>query len=291
MMEEAAWVAVREGRERRDLRTFELVLAARGIESRIDWQAGVWLLLVAPDDLDAGEREIGTFERENVDPPPVPLPATIDSGNSGVAAYLAVIWTIFAFDARAAFGWDWRASGRLHVDSVMSGEPWRLATALTLHADLGHLVANSVFGSLFGWLAGRFLGSGLAWLCIVAGGVLGNALNALARPANFASIGASTATFAAVGLLAAFMWRSGYFRRLTWRRGFAPVFAAIAFFAYTGIGDENTDVLAHLTGLACGFLLGLGVAKHRLQLVGVAAQRFFGLVALAGVLAAWSMTA
>ena len=285
--EDAAWVAVREGRERRDLRTFELVLAARGIDSRIAWQAGVWLLQVAPDDLTASDHEIGTFERENVDPPPVPLPTTIDSGITGVVAYLAVIWTVFAFDLQEAFGWRWRSAGRLHVESVMSGEPWRLATALTLHADLGHIVANSVFGGLFGWLAGRFLGSGLAWLCIVVAGILGNALNALARSSHFASIGASTATFAAVGLLASFMWRSGYFRRLTWRRGFAPVFAAIALFAYTGIGGENTDVLAHLTGLACGFLLGLWVAKYRLQLVGVAAQRFFGVVAAAIVLGAW----
>ena len=77
---------------------------------------------------------------------------------------------------------------------------WRLTTALTLHADLGHIVANSVFGGLFGLLGRPHLGTGVAWFCIVLGGTLGNALNALARPDEFASIGASTATFAAVGL-------------------------------------------------------------------------------------------
>ena len=287
VFEDATWVALREGRERRDLRTFELVLTARGIDSHIDWQAGTWRLLVAAEDLAASEQEIGTYERENVVPAAVPLPTKIDSGKWGVIAYLAVIWTILVFDVLSTFGQHWRDSGRLHVAAVMAGEPWRLITALTLHADLGHIVSNSVFGALFGWLAGRFLGSGLAWLCIVAGGVLGNALNVLVRPDYFTSIGASTATFAAVGLCGAFGWRSGYFRRLGWRRGFAPVFAAIAFFAYTGIGDENTDVVAHLSGLACGFLLGLWIAKLRLQLVGVAAQRFFGLVALASVVLAW----
>ena len=291
VFDEATWLPVREGRERRELRTFELVLTARGIDSRIDWRAGVWLLLVAEDDLTASEREIASYESENVAAPTMPLPTKIDSGKWGVGGYLAIIWTIMALDALSTFGRDWRGSGRLHVAAAMDGELWRLVTALTLHSDLGHIVANSVFGGLFGWLAGRYLGSGLAWLCIVAGGALGNALNVLVRPDYFASIGASTATFAAVGLCGAFMWRSGYFRRLPWRRGFAPVFAAIAFFAYTGIGDENTDVVAHLTGLGCGFLLGLWVAHTRLQLVGIAAQRFFGLVAFASVALAWMVAA
>ena len=160
-------------------------------------------------------------------------------------------------------------------------------TALTLHADIGHIAANSLFGGLFGVLVGRYFGSGLGWLCIVLGGILGNALNVIVRHEDFSSIGASTATFAAVGLTAAFAWRSGYFRRLTWQRGFAPVFAAIAFFAYTGIGNERTDVVAHVAGLVAGFGLGLGVAKTRLQLAGIRAQRFFAATAVAIVVLAW----
>ena len=281
------WLSLREGRERRDLRGLELVLAARGIDSLIDWQDGIWRLCVAAEDVAAAHSELTIYERENVSPPPAALPARIDSGWWGVAAYLAAIWSTMAFEAWSVLGGGWRNVGGLHVGSVMDGEWWRLTTALTLHADLGHVVANSVFGGLFGLLAGRCLGTGLAWLCIVLGGVLGNALNALVRPENFTSIGASTATFAAVGLCGAFMWRNGYFSRLQRLRGFAPVFAAIAFFAYAGIGDENTDVVAHLAGLASGFLLGLWVARTRLHLVGLAGQRFFGAVAAAWLASAW----
>lgn len=280
MFDDETWLSLREGRERRDLRTLQLVLTARGIDNRIDWHDGIWHLQVALDDEAAATRELAIYERENVPVPAPPMPVRIDSGWWGVAAYLAVIWSALALQASPALG-------RLHVGSVMDGELWRLTTALTLHADLGHIVANSVFGGLFGLLAGRYLGTGLAWFCIVLGGTLGNALNAFVRPAEFASIGASTATFAAVGLCGAFMWRNGYFRRLKWQRGFAPVFAAIAFFAYTGIGDENTDVVAHLTGLASGFALGLWVARKRLHLVGLAGQRFAGLAAAAWVLGAW----
>ena len=287
MLEDETWLALREGSERRGLRYLELVLAARGIDSRIDWRLGSWRLMVSEEDAAAAERELASYERENVVVPLPVAPAQIDSGWWGVCGYLGVIWLTFALERAAAFGWNWRGLGRLHVAAVGDGELWRLATALTLHADLGHIVANSVFGGLFGWLSGRALGSGLAWLCIALGGVFGNALNALLRPEGFSSIGASTATFAATGLYAAFMWRSGYFRERPWQRAFAPVFAAVAFFAYTGIGDEGTDVLAHLTGLASGFLLGLWVARTRLQLVGLPAQRFFGALAVAAMLGAW----
>ena len=287
MIDDEAWLPLREGRERRDLRTFELVLSARGIESRIAYDAGTWRLLVPADDLLDGNRELVAYERENVPLPPAAMPQVIDNGYACVAAYLATIWLVMLCDVNAVFGWDWTNLGRLQAGAVASGELWRLATALTLHADLGHIAANSLFGGVFGVLVGRYFGSGLGWLCIVLGGVLGNALNVLVRHAEFSSIGASTATFAAVGLTAAFAWRSGYFRRLTWQRGFAPVFAAIAFFAYTGIGDERTDVVAHLAGLAAGFVLGLGVAKTRLQLAGPRAQRFFAGTAVALVAIAW----
>lgn len=287
MVDDEPWLALRDGRERRDLRTFELVLSARGIDSRVAFDAGVWHLLVPADDLLDANRELVAYEHENVPQPPAAMPQVIDNGYAGVAVYLGVIWLVMLCTTNAALGWDWVGIGRLQAGAVKSGEFWRLVTALTLHADLGHIAANSLFGGLFGVLVGRYFGSGLGWLCIVLGGALGNALNVLVRHAEFSSIGASTATFAAVGLTAAFAWRSGYFRRLTWQRGFAPVFAAIAFFAYTGIGGERTDVVAHVAGLAAGFVLGLGVARTRLQLAGTRAQRFFAGAAAALVLVAW----
>lgn len=283
------WYVLRNARERRELRTFVLVLTARGIESRVDLVDGVWRLLVAGEDLDHGRAEIDAYERENVRQPPPAFPIRIDSGWLGVAAYIGVIWFVMLAEGAELFGWDWRSSGRLHVASVMSGELWRLVTALTLHADLAHIVANSLFGAVFGLLAGRYFGSGLAWLCIVLGGTFGNALNVLVRPDFFMSIGASTATFAAVGLAGAFFWRSGYFRQARWQRRFAPVFAAIAFFAYTGTGGENTDVVAHLTGLVAGFVIGLYVARTRLHLSGPRAQRFFAWSTVAIIGIAWML--
>ena len=146
---------------------------------------------------------------------------------------------------------------------------------------------NSAFGVVFGLFAGRFMGSGLAWLLILLGGALGNLVAAALRPAEFMAIGASTATFAALSLSSAFVWRRGYFAGRGWRRAFAPVFAAIALLSFTGVGGEQTDVLAHFTGFAAGLGLGLWAADWPIRRLGRIGQQLCGLAALALVLLAW----
>ena len=144
-----------------------------------------------------------------------------------------------------------------------------------------------MFGVVVGILAGRNLGSGLAWLLIVICGAVGNALNAAIRPEDFYSIGASTATFAAVGLVGAFVWRRGYYRTMDWRRSFAPIAAALALFAYTGTSGEHTDVVAHLTGLTSGLGCGVVAAGFDVQRLGRVGQSCAGAAAVGLVGVAW----
>ena len=142
-----------------------------------------------------------------------------------------------------------------------SGEWWRAATALTLHADIGHITANSFFGCVFGLFVGRYLGSGLGWLLVLLCGCIANFLNAVVQPDQFRAIGASTATFAALGIVPAYGWRRGFFRGNGFKRGFAPIFGAIAILAFTGFGSENVDALGHIFGFAAGIGMGLLAAK------------------------------
>ena len=134
-------------------------------------------------------------------------------------------------------------------------------------------MGNSLFGAVFGLFIGRYLGSGLGWLLILLGGATGNALNAVMRPDDFSSIGASTATFAALALGCGFVWRKGYFRGRGWRRAFAPIFAGLAMLSFTGMGGERTDVLAHVTGFFAGLGLGLLAASWDLDRLGPRGQR------------------
>ena len=106
-----------------------------------------------------------------------------------------------------AFNADWLDAGALRSGAVRAGEVWRAVTALTLHLDVGHMLSNLGFGTVFGLLAGQLLGPGVAWASVLAAAASANLLNAWLQPEVHSSVGASTAVFATLGLLAAYAWR------------------------------------------------------------------------------------
>ena len=284
-----AWICVQRSASRPPLNEAGLVLAAVAIEHRIEWDGHGWGLWVAPESSAAAGAELAAYRAENAprSQPSRPRPEFIDSGWAGVIGYLLVIWSLPTLQVSFPFALDWSDAGTLEAGRVMAGEWWRTVTALTLHVGLGHLAANSLFGATFGLLLGRHLGSGLAWLLIVVCGAVANVCNAAIEPADFRAIGASTATFAALGLLAGFVWRRGYYGATTWKRSVAPVFAAIALFAYTGIGDEQTDIFGHLFGLTSGLCCGIVVAHLDVRRLGRIGQLLSGTAALGIIVTAW----
>ncbi len=90
---------------------------------------------------------------------------------------------------------------------MLTSQPWRAVTALTLHADGTHVLGNAISGTVFASAVHRRLGAGGSALAILASGILGNLGNALWHRSigdpGHGSIGASTAVFGAIGLLAA----------------------------------------------------------------------------------------
>jgi rhomboid protease GluP len=298
--EAAVATVIRRAAARPALVDAALVLEVAGIPHELLFDGHHWVLSVPADQAAAAARELDDYVAENLPRPPPPRPVPVDSGVLGVLGYLLVIWSLPWLENTGWLSSDWRALGGLDVGAVRDGEWWRTATALTLHGDLGHLVANSAFGALFGALAGRWYGSGLAWLLILAAGISGNLLNTVLQGDGFRAIGASTATFGALALVGAGAWRRGWFRRgdprhaADRRRSLAPVFAGIALLIYTGLGGEaeNVDVIGHLCGFAAGFVLGVLVAPvpsgvlSRALLQWGAGALACGLVALAWGLAA-----
>jgi membrane associated rhomboid family serine protease len=283
------WTCIRRDHARKPIYEFALVLTAVAIDNEVKFEAGEWCLWVPATQVDYAEDQLARYRRENQPVRFTGLPlVTIDSGWAGVWGYLLVIWLIPALAGYGVLDEGWRGDGRLQAGLVAGGEWWRTVTALTLHADLAHIVANSLFGAVFGLFVGRFLGSGFGWLLVLVCGAFGNALNAALRPETFSSIGASTATFAALALGASFVWRRGYFAGRGWRRAFAPVFGGIALLAFTGVGGERTDVLAHFMGFGAGVVGGILAGSFDIRRLGRSGQYIAAGAALGLIAAAWS---
>ncbi len=286
-----AWVVVYESVDRRRSAEAALVLSALDIEHSLTRVDNRWLLSVSAHEAARAGVELSAYDDERLTPSVGRKPiAELSNGWNGVAAYGGLLLFVSILSRQDALGLDWLSSGRLDAGRIAAGEWWRAVTALTLHADLGHLASNIAFGSFFGLYVGRYLGAGIGWAAILAGGVMGNLVNAWIQPASHLAIGASTSVFAALGLLAAYTWRRGFLLDTPWKDRIAPVTAAVFLLAFTGTGTgtgaDNVDVTAHLTGFIAGFGLGVWLAVSRIP-QGQKAQQATALIAAGVIVLAW----
>jgi membrane associated rhomboid family serine protease len=183
----------------------------------------------------------------------------------------------------------WR--GDLDGARVQDGEWWRAITALTLHTDAPHLLANLAAGIWFGLLAGRQLGPGNAWFLTLLAASGSNLLEALFGPAEHRAVGASTAVFAMLGVLAANTWREHYPRvQQRWAVRWGPLVVGVILLGWFGSEGERTDVVAHVggfvLGLAAGFLASLDPLRGALAR---APQWVMGTAALGAIALAWAL--
>ncbi|MDH3819994.1 MAG: rhomboid family intramembrane serine protease [Gammaproteobacteria bacterium] len=202
--------------------------------------------------------ELRLYDDEN--PPVRPKPRkriVYQDALPGVIGYVLVVCVVAWLAGYSFFGSNWFVAGRVDGTLIRDGEWWRTITALTLHSGVRHLLGNLVFGVFFGIFAGRLLGSGVAWLAVVVAGALGNTANTLLLDSTHRSIGASTAVFATLGILAGYVWRGQLMAQDRWSTRFGPIIGGLALLMFTGTGDENTDIGAHLLGFVCGFATGM----------------------------------
>ena len=266
-----------------------LVLTSTGIRHELRTAPGVVEVWVAAADVERARAEMSAYLRENLDHVrPAPDLPRHPHALAGIVAYVLVLIGVTGAALFRLGDRSWVDRGVLEIGLFERGEWWRVFTALTLHADLGHLLANLAFGMLFAWPASQFLGVGLAWLAIVLGAGAAYAIDMLVHPPSHTVLGASTAVFVALGLTSAFSWRRRFTRRATSFQRAAPLVAGVALLAFTGAGGERTDLLAHLLGFGVGVLTGIVLANSRLPPPGDAQpQRLAGVLALAVLATAW----
>ena len=219
-------------------------------------------LLVEPAAGEAVRQQLAKFDRESLHwPPPPPAEAAQRRERYGFTLLLWAMALLASFWAQAEWP-GWTEAGAVDAAAIWrKGEWWRPLTALFLHADAGHLVANTLSG--LGVLAAVLatMGRARGWLLIAASSVLGNLAAAGAHAAGaYTSIGASTAVFAALGLLTGRSIRRALdaAHPHRWRGTFVPLATGLTVLALYGAGGIEIDVLAHTTGFLAG--LGLGYA-------------------------------
>ncbi len=284
--------AVYRSASRKTCREYALVLHAAEIKSLVQKDHGRYTILVAGSDARRARAELEAYASENCGSRIQEVDASRRTdGWTGVMSYAAVILLVAICNDRGLLGLAWFDAGKTSAQLICQGEWWRTVTALTLHANPGHLIANLVVGGLFGLFAAQLLGSGLAWFSILIGGAAGNAINAWCRSAEHTSVGASTAIFAALGIVSACAWVQRRAGRAFSLKRFAPLIGGVVLLSFLGLGDAPTDVGAHVAGFASGVILGTlcGMLNmpHRLAKRGqtLLAVSALGLLVLGWVLA------
>lgn len=279
-----------ESRNRAACRDRSLVLAAAGIPHQVLHEPGGSLIVVPAEYSAHAIEEISIYDEAN--PPVIRKPRkTVRYQNAmpGIVAYVLIVCGVAWLAGESAFGENWLRAGRVDGVLVRAGEIWRTVTALTLHSGLGHLAGNIVFGALFGLFAGRILGSGVAWFAILLSGAAGNLLNTLLLAPDHRSIGASTAVFAALGIVAGYVWRAKLMSQERWVYRNGPIVGGLALLMYTGTGDENTDIGAHLFGFLCGFGSGMLLTLARDNILEDRWQWLSAAAAIALIACAWAI--
>jgi len=280
------------------------MLYAVGIASAIARDGADFALLVDVNDQPSAAEHLRLYERERLYrhpsvPPPPRLHPHAAWGSVGYA--LVVIGVAFAI-SNGLWRLDAFDAGELNAGLIQQGQWWRVWTALTLHLDGLHLLANTVFGIWFGYLAARLLGVGNAWLLVVLGAGFANWVEGYFGPQGHLSVGASTAVFTALGLLSGFSWRTRLAYPQRWALRWAPLVAGIVLLSWTGTGAESldepaagggsgpvVDVLAHALGFAVGLGVGMVAAlKPAARVLDRVPQWLAGLLAVLPLVVAWS---
>ena len=260
---------VAAGLERRRADDVVVLLAAMGIasESRCRLGESGWSVVTVAADaararaLVAEEYPDGVGVPEAVIPvarTPVRVPVrALWLGRADWAVALAMAACVAWFVRMQTGGPLTRARlldfGAITWDQVWVGEWWRLATAVFVHFDGAHLLANMVTLALVGPPLANLLGPWRFLLIFLLTGLAGNLASHVLAPSASLKAGASGAISGVLGALGGTGLDPGWGGRFARWQVIGALFAIYALLVGAG---ADADHVAHLGGLVAG--LGLG---------------------------------
>ena len=245
---------------RQQAEQWSLVLRAANIPSVIEFEKHSWVIKVSPLHEHRALREIAAFMEENSDWPPyspkknLSLPV-LTKYQPPTTLMMGALVIFYVVTGPWSDGNAWFSEGAVSGRQILEHGQWyRLVTALTLHADVVHLVGNIIIGSILVHFLCRLLGNGLGWFLILASGTLGNLMNILLHGNSHNSVGFSTAVFGTIGILSGYQAISK--RSAALKEILLPLAAGAGLLAFLGAGGPRTDLGAHFFGLLAGAALG-----------------------------------
>ena len=244
---------------REQLNACSLVLSAQDISHVIRIASQGEMAIYVDNDVWArATDEITSYLEENRDWPRRPVP--IDHPPPVFRAMGLMVSGCLALFYGLSGPWQ-RESLWFHVGAgdgkaiLEQGELYRLVTALSLHADVVHLLSNCLLGAVLLHYLLELTGNGIGLMLLLLTATCANAINVWVHGPNHHFVGFSTALFSAIGMLCTF--DHGALRRPSLRGLFMPIMAGLALLAALGAEGERTDLGSHLFGLLCGLACGL----------------------------------
>jgi rhomboid protease GluP len=271
-------------RSRRQVMDWGLVLASQGIEAILHQSDDGWELIVSAPDYERAQAHLRQYQAENRGWRwQQPLPATglfFHWGSAGwVAAMVAIYyWSTAPFPAA-------RRCGMMDGGAVGAGQWWRLFTAVSLHENLPHLMANATTGFILLGLAMARYGAGVGLLAAFLAGAAGNVAGWAFYPHPYQSLGASGMVMGALGLITVqsfAFWRA---YRSGARFFLRAVAAGVLILVLLGFSPQ-ADVVAHVGGFICGALFGCVLGHCRPEMLQRRPANLAGIAVLAGLLVA-----
>ena len=266
---------------------WELVLLAQGLSPNVRRTPDGVVVSVPEAEVGRALASLSAYDREN---PQKPLERVEPIGSGSWVSGIAVGLTLGLFYS-ITVQWlpasSWFARGAADAERILQGELWRTVTALTLHADVAHVLSNAIAAGLFLSVVNSILGAGIGGALVLLAGAGGNLVNAMLHGSPHVSVGASTAVFGAVGLLGSLGLSRRRRNALSRWRAWLPVAAALALLGMLGSSGQRVDIWAHLFGLLAGAVIGLPFGLVRQPATGFRVQWTCGMVSLALLVYCW----
>jgi len=239
------------------LNALSLVLSAADITHRVNYiSARNMEIYVAACDQEKAAWEITAYLSENHNwPPRTTHPETTIIFRAMSPLVIGLLLLFY----NVTGGWQddsvWFTAGAGDSQKILAaGEIYRLVTALTLHADLVHLLSNCFLGALLLHYFLQLTGNGIGLFSMLFTSALANYLNVLAHGPGHHFVGFSTAIFSVIGMLCTIGFAAKTMRYIL--HFFMPIMGGLALLALLGSSGERTDLGAHLFGLLCGLVFG-----------------------------------